>query len=56
MAPLIKDIVVGSLFIRSNAQNMGGINALSKQQCDFINNWEGEKVRIELAKGKNTNT
>lgn len=55
MAHLIKDIVVGSLFIRSNAQNMGGINALSKQEQDFISNWEGESLRIELARSKNAN-
>lgn len=48
MAAVIRDIVVGSLFIRIQASNMGGINALNKRQRDFIRNWESEKFRVQL--------
>ncbi len=51
MAEIVKDIVVGSLFVRSNAQDMGGINGLNRRQRDFIENWEAEKFRIQLATG-----
>jgi rhamnose utilization protein RhaD (predicted bifunctional aldolase and dehydrogenase) len=50
---VITDIVTGSLFIRMNAHNMGGINALSSQQRDFIKNWEAEQFRVQLAAGGN---
>ena len=50
MVPIIKDLVVGSLFVRSHAQDMGGTNALTKRQRDFICNWEAEGFRIELAR------
>ena len=49
MAEIISEIVIGSLFVRIHAQYMGGINALNKQQRAFINNWEAEKFRIQLA-------
>jgi len=49
MAPLVRDIVTGSLFIRANAQDVGGIHPLGKPQRDFIKNWEAENFRIELA-------
>ncbi len=49
MTQMIGDIVAGSLFIRRNAQGMGGINGLNKRQRDFIDNWEAEKFRVELA-------
>ena len=45
IAAVIKDIVAGSLFVRSNAAKMGGINSLNKRQQDFINNWESEAFR-----------
>lgn len=50
MIPIIGDIVLGSLFIRIHARNMGGINPLNKRQRDFINTWEAEKFRVQLAR------
>jgi len=52
MAPTIRDIVLYSIFIRTNAAKMGGILTLNKRQEDFINNWESEKFRKTLADGK----
>jgi rhamnose utilization protein RhaD (predicted bifunctional aldolase and dehydrogenase) len=49
LASVIRDVVVASLFIRRNAHNMGGIDALSSGQRDFIENWEAEKFRVQLA-------
>ncbi|NQU41609.1 MAG: class II aldolase [Lentisphaerae bacterium] len=49
MAGIVRDIVVGSLFVRSHAQDMGGINGLNKRQRGFIDNWEAEKFRVQLA-------
>jgi len=53
LAGVIKDIVIGSLFIRRNAYNMGGINALNRRQRDFVENWEAEKFRVEIASSQN---
>ena len=50
-APIVRDIVAGSLFIRFNADKMGGIFALSKKQQDFINNWEAEAFRAKQVGG-----
>ncbi|MBL7153873.1 MAG: class II aldolase, partial [Phycisphaerae bacterium] len=52
MAPTVRDIVLYSIFIRTNAARMGGILTLNKRQEDFINNWESEKFRKTLADGK----
>ena len=52
MAPTIRDIVLYSIFIRTNAHQMGGIVTLNKRQEDFINNWESEAFRKELAAKK----
>ena len=52
MAPTIRDIVLYSIFIRTNAAKMGGILTLNKRQEDFINNWESEAFRKKLADGK----
>jgi rhamnose utilization protein RhaD (predicted bifunctional aldolase and dehydrogenase) len=49
-AAITKEVIVGSLFVRMNALNLGGINPLNKQQRDFIKNWEGEKFRVRAAK------
>jgi len=51
MAPTIRDIVLYSIFIRTNAAKMGGILTLNRRQEDFINNWESEKFRKTLADG-----
>ncbi|MEK7996810.1 MAG: class II aldolase/adducin family protein, partial [Planctomycetota bacterium] len=49
MAPTVRDIVLYSIFIRTNAHRMGGIVTLNKRQQDFINNWESEAFRKKLA-------
>ena len=48
MSLVIRDIVAGSLFIRREAQNFGGINPLNQEQLNFIANWEAEKFRVKL--------
>ncbi len=50
-APVIAEITTGSLIIRMNAAKFGGILALTKRQQDFINNWESEAFRKQLASG-----
>ncbi len=52
IAPTVRDIVLYSIFIRTNANRMGGICILNKRQEDFINNWESEAFRKKLATGK----
>lgn len=50
---IIRDIVASSLFIRYNANRMGGIYSLNKRERDFINNWEAEAFRQTLVAGTN---
>ncbi len=52
IAPTVRDIVLYSIFIRTNAHRMGGIVTLNKRQQDFINNWESEAFRKKLASEK----
>ena len=52
IAPTVRDIVLYSIFIRTNANRMGGIITLNKRQEDFINNWESEAFRKKLASTK----
>ncbi|HUU17091.1 MAG TPA: class II aldolase/adducin family protein [Sedimentisphaerales bacterium] len=52
IAPTVRDIVLYSIFIRTNAYRMGGILTLNKRQEDFINNWESEAFRKKLASGQ----
>jgi len=52
MAPTVRDIVLYSIFIRTNAHRIGGIVTLNKRQEDFINNWESEAFRKKLASKK----
>ena len=52
IAPTVRDIVLYSIFIRTNAYRMGGILTLNKRQQDFINNWESEAFRKKLASTK----
>ncbi|OHB53001.1 MAG: hypothetical protein A2Y10_03535 [Planctomycetes bacterium GWF2_41_51] len=49
LSVVIRDIVAGSLFVRVEAQKFGGINSLNSQQRKFIQNWEAEKFRVQLA-------
>ncbi|MHC4678243.1 MAG: class II aldolase/adducin family protein [Planctomycetota bacterium] len=53
IAPTVRDIVLYSIFIRTNAVRMGGIRTLNKRQEDFISNWESEAFRKKLASEKN---
>jgi rhamnose utilization protein RhaD (predicted bifunctional aldolase and dehydrogenase) len=48
IAPTVRDIVLYSIFIRTNAHRMGGILTLNKRQENFINNWESEAFRKKL--------
>jgi NAD(P)-dependent dehydrogenase (short-subunit alcohol dehydrogenase family)/rhamnose utilization protein RhaD (predicted bifunctional aldolase and dehydrogenase) len=48
-APVIAEITTGSLIIRMNALKFGGILALTNKQQNFINNWESEAFRKQLA-------
>ena len=49
---VIGEITTGSLQIRMHAAGFGGILALNKRQQNFINNWESEAFRKELAAKK----
>lgn len=52
IAPTVRDIVLYSIFIRTNAHRMGGICTLNRRQEDFISNWESEAFRKTLASGQ----
>jgi rhamnose utilization protein RhaD (predicted bifunctional aldolase and dehydrogenase) len=52
IAPTVRDIVLYSIFIRTNAHRMGGICTLNRRQEDFISNWESEAFRKKLASGQ----
>ena len=47
----IRDTVKNSLVVRVNASRLGGIVSLNKQEQDFINKWEAEAFRKNLATG-----
>ena len=49
IATTVRDIVAYSIFIRTNADRMGGILSLNKRQRDFINKWESEAFRMKMA-------
>jgi len=50
-AAVIRDIVASSLFIRANAARLGGLITLNKRQQQFINQWESEAFRKNMATG-----
>jgi NAD(P)-dependent dehydrogenase (short-subunit alcohol dehydrogenase family)/rhamnose utilization protein RhaD (predicted bifunctional aldolase and dehydrogenase) len=52
LAGSILDVVMSSLYIRYNADKLGGIYALTKKQRDFINNWEVEAFRKRAVTGE----
>jgi NAD(P)-dependent dehydrogenase (short-subunit alcohol dehydrogenase family)/rhamnose utilization protein RhaD (predicted bifunctional aldolase and dehydrogenase) len=52
IAQTVRDIVAYSLFIRTNAQRMGGIRTLTKAEQRFINEWESEAFRMKLVSGE----
>jgi len=49
--PTVRDVVLSSFFIRTNAFRMGGILSLNKRQQDFINKWEPDVFRKKIANG-----
>jgi len=48
-AEITQEVITGSLFVRMNANDMGGLNPLTGRQRSFIENWEGEKFRVKMA-------
>jgi NAD(P)-dependent dehydrogenase (short-subunit alcohol dehydrogenase family)/rhamnose utilization protein RhaD (predicted bifunctional aldolase and dehydrogenase) len=44
----IENIVIGSMFVRSNAIRLGGLRTLTKRQQDFINKWEAQSYQQQL--------
>jgi len=52
MAPVVRDVVASSLVIRANAADMGGVVTLSRRRQDFINRWESEAFRKDIASGQ----
>lgn len=50
IASTVRDIVLYSIFIRTNAARMGGILTLTKRERDFINKWESEAFRMKIAR------
>ncbi|HPD46597.1 MAG TPA: SDR family oxidoreductase [Anaerohalosphaeraceae bacterium] len=48
----VRDVFESSIFIRTNADRLGGISPLTKRQQQFINEWEAEAFRKTLAAGK----
>ncbi len=51
IATTVRDIVAYSIFIRTNANLMGGILTLTKKERNFINQWESEAFRMKVAGG-----
>ena len=51
IAPIVRDVVENTFFIRINASRFGGVLGLSKTEQDFINQWEAEAFRKRLAGG-----
>ena len=51
IVPTVIEVVESSMFIRKNAQRLGGIAVLSKRQKQFINEWEAEAFRKSIAAG-----
>ena len=51
VAPTVRDIVEYSIFIRTNANRMGGILSLNKVERNFINEWETDAFRMKVAGG-----
>ena len=51
-ASVINDIQSGSCFARMAAAQMGGIRVLTEKEAQFINNWESEAFRKQVAGAK----
>ena len=47
----VRDVVESSIFIRYNAERIGGLAVLNNRQQQFINEWEAEAFRKKLAAG-----
>lgn len=48
-AGIVAEITAGGLVVRMHAFRFGGVLALTKRQQDFINNWESEAFRKQVA-------
>ncbi len=51
MAGTLAEVMESSFLIRTYASGLGGIAALSKRQRAFIEQWESEAFRMQLASG-----
>jgi NAD(P)-dependent dehydrogenase (short-subunit alcohol dehydrogenase family)/rhamnose utilization protein RhaD (predicted bifunctional aldolase and dehydrogenase) len=47
----VRDTVKNSLVVRVNASRLGGIVSLNRQEQDFVNKWEAEAFRKNMAAG-----
>ena len=54
MAGTVRDTVASALFVRRNAIVMGGIVSMNKKEREFINNWETNTFRRQLAAGSSS--
>jgi len=51
IVPTVRDVVESSIFIRYNAERLGGLAVLNNRQQQFINEWEAEAFRKKIAAG-----
>ncbi len=52
IVPTVRDVVESSIFIRYNAERLGGLAVLNNRQQQFINEWEAEAFRKKIAAGR----
>jgi NAD(P)-dependent dehydrogenase (short-subunit alcohol dehydrogenase family) len=45
----VRDVATASLAVRSAAAEFGGVNPLTRQQREFLQRWEGESFRLQVA-------
>jgi len=53
IVPTVREVVESSIFIRYNAERLGGLAVLNNRQQQFINEWEAEAFRKKIAAGGN---
>jgi len=51
IVPTVREVVESSIFIRYNAERLGGLAVLNNRQQQFINEWEAEAFRKKIAAG-----
>lgn len=49
--PMIREVITASLYIRRIAEQFGSVEPMTSAERDFIENWEAESFRINLAQG-----